>query len=242
MSNSRTRNSASVPEIEDEQRRLILVEKAKEKLRKYKLSCSRLEAKKGLEPLKTVDGKPVQNAIMFNQWEKQLTNWMKTVNVYWAVDPNTTEERKLKHSKHHKRALETLYICLESAVVDPVAKAEVQDETNQEDGLKALQRLRKYFKREKDEINLESVEEEFRNCKPYRGETIDACLLRVRQYEVLLANTERKKTDSEVLTIIKRNLPREFSEFKLRYAMKEGVQRDVLELLTCVHSVPKEVA
>lgn len=128
MSNSRSRNSASVPEIEDEQRRLILVEKAKEKLRKYKLSCSRLEAKKGLEPLKTVDGKPVQNAIMFNQWEKQLTNWMKTVNVYWAVDPNTTEERKLKHSKHHKRALETLYICLESAVVDPVAKAEVQDE------------------------------------------------------------------------------------------------------------------
>jgi len=82
MSNSRSRNSASVPEIEDEQRRLILVEKAKEKLRKYKLSCSRLEAKKGLEPLKTVDGKPVQNAIMFNQWEKQLTNWMKTVNVY----------------------------------------------------------------------------------------------------------------------------------------------------------------
>lgn len=219
-------DSASGSSIEEEKRRLELVELAKEKLKKYKLSCTRLEAKKGLEPLKTVDGKPVQNAILFNQWEKQLVNWMKTVNIYWAVNPNTSEEKKSKHAKDYKKALETLYICLESAVVDHVAKAEVQDERNQENGAAALIRLRSYFQREKDEINLESVEEEFRACKPSKGETIEAWLLRIRQFEVLLANTERKKTDSEVLTIIKRNLPKEFSEFKLKYAMKEGVQRD----------------
>ena len=212
--------------VEEEQRRLEMVELAKEKLKKYKLSCTRLEAKKGIEPLKTTDGKPVQNAIIFNQWEKQLVNWMKTVNIYWAVNPSTSEEKKAKHRKNYVKALETLYICLESAVVDPVAKAEVQDERNQDDGAKALARLRDYFKKEKDEINLEFIEDDFRACKPSKGETIEAWLLRIRQFEVLLSNTERKKTDSEVLTIIKRNLPKEFSEFKLKYAMKEGVQRD----------------
>ena len=203
------KESAGESAIEEERKYLELVELAKEKMKKYKLSCTRLEAKKGLELLKTTDGKPVQNAILFNQWEKQLVNWMKTVNIYWAVSPNTTEGKKAKHKKEYMKAMETLYICLESAVVDPVAKAEVQDDRNMEDGALALERLRSYFKKEKDEINLESVEEEFRACKPAKGETIEAWLLRIRQFEVLLANTERKKTDSEVLTIIKRNLPKQ---------------------------------
>ena len=216
----------STPNIDKEKKKLELVELAKAKLKKYKLSCTRLEAKRGLEPLVTSDGKPVQNAVCFHQWEKLLTNWMKTVNIFWAVDPNTSDETKSKHGKDLKDALETLYICLESAVVDPVAKAEVQDGRNEEDGARALARLRSYFKKEKDEINLELMEEEFRLCKPSKGETIEAWLLRVRQYEVLLSSTERKKTDSEVLAVIKKNLPKEFSEFKLRYAMKEGVQRE----------------
>jgi transposase InsO family protein len=226
MPPTRSNNSNVDADLQKEMDRILLLERAKEKLKKYKLSCTRLEAKKGLEPLVTKDGLPVQNAIIYNQWEKQLVNWMKTVNVYWAVDPNTTEEKKNKHAKAHAKALETLYICLESAVQDPVAKAEVQDEGNQEDGAKALKALKDYFKKEKDEVNLESVEEEFRDCKPAKGETIEAWLLRIRQFEVLLANTERKKTDSEVLCIIKKNLPREFAEFKLKYAMKEGVKRE----------------
>ena len=216
----------STPNIDKEKKKLELVELAKAKLKKYKLSCTRLEAKRGLEPLVTSDGKPVQNAVCFHQWEKLLTNWMKTVTIFWAVNPNTSDETKSKHGKDLKDALETLYICLESAVVDPVAKAEVQDGGNEEDGARALARLRSYFKKEKDEINLELMEEEFRLCKPGKGETIEAWLLRVRQYEVLLSSTERKKTDSEVLAVIKKNLPKEFSEFKLRYAMKEGVQRE----------------
>ena len=212
--------------MDKELKKQMLVEKAREKLQKYKLSCTRLEAKRGLEPLKTTDGKPVQNAILFHQWEKQLVNWMKTVNIYWAVSASTPAEKKTKHAKTYAKALETLYICLESAVQDPVARAEVQDERNDEDGVKALRRLREYFQREKDEVNLEAIEEDFRACKPSSGETIEAWLLRIHQFEVLLANTERKKTDSEVLTIIKRNLPREFAEFKLKYALKEGVKRD----------------
>ena len=204
----------------------MTVELAKEKLQKYKLSCTRLEAKKGLEPLTTRDGHPVQNAMAFNQWERQLVNWMKTVNVYWAVDPATSATKKVKHAKQYAQALETLYICLESAVLDPVAKAEVQNEANGCDGGLALSRLRDYFRKEKDEINLEAIEDDFRACKPTPGETIEAWLLRIRQFEVLLLNTERRKTDSEVLTIIKRNLPKDFSDFKLKYAMKEGVKRD----------------
>jgi hypothetical protein len=213
-------------EMDKEMKKQMTAELAKEKLQKYKLSCTRLEAKKGLEPLTTRDGHPVQNAMAFNQWEKQLVNWMKTVNVYWAIDPSTSMEKKGKHAKQYTKALETLYICLESAVLDPVAKAEVQDEANGCDGARALARLQTYFRKEKDEINLEAIEDDFRACKPAPGETIEAWLLRIRQFEVLLSNTERKKTDSEVLTIIKRNLPKEFGEFKLKYAMKEGVQRD----------------
>ena len=149
----------SNPNIDKEKKRLELIELANGKLKKYKLSCTQLEAKKGLEPLVTTDGKPVQNAVHFNQWEKQLVNWMKTINIFWAVDPNTSDKTKSKHEKDLKAALETLYICLESAVVDPVAKAEVQDDKNEADGAKALARLRSYFKKEKDEINLELIEE-----------------------------------------------------------------------------------
>ena len=61
--------------IDKELKKQLLVEKAKEKLQKYKLTCTRLEAKKGLEPLNTADGKPVQNAITFSQWEKLVGRW-----------------------------------------------------------------------------------------------------------------------------------------------------------------------
>ena len=228
-------------EMEKELKKQLTAELAKEKLQKYKLSCTRLEAKKGLEPLSTRDGYPVQNAIAFNQWEKQLVNWMKTVNVYWAVNPSTNDEKKVKHAKQYMKALETLYICLESAVLDPVAKAEVQDEDNEGNGEKALVRLREYFRKEKDEINLEAIEDDFRACKPTPGETIEAWLLRIRQFEVLLLNTERKKTDSEVLTIIKRNLPKEFNEFKLKYAMKERLLCASPEEMGTVSAVSRQV-
>ena len=111
MSAPRARRSIENIDIEEEQRKLLLLELAKEKLRKYQLSCTRLEAKRGLEPLKTHDGKPIQNAIIFHQWERQLINWMKTVNVFWAVDPKTSNEKKNKHAKEWTKALETIYIC-----------------------------------------------------------------------------------------------------------------------------------
>ena len=83
---STTSNNSNVDaDLQKEMDRILLLERAKEKLKKYKLSCTRLEAKKGLEPLVTKDGLPVQNAIIYNQWEKQLVNWMKTVNVYLSL-------------------------------------------------------------------------------------------------------------------------------------------------------------
>ena len=123
--------ASSTSTVDKELKKQILIEKAKEKLQKYKLACTRLEAKKGLEVLSTTDGRPVQNAIVFNQWEKQLVSWMKTVNIFWAVSPDTPASKFTKHKKEYVKALETLYICLETAVVDPVARAEVQDDSKQ---------------------------------------------------------------------------------------------------------------
>ena len=100
--------------MDKELKKQLLVEKAREKLQKYKLSCTKLEAKKGLEPLKTCDGKPVQIAILFHQWEKQLVNWMKTVNIHWAVSASTTAEKKKKHAK--------AYACLSLCVLCIIKK------------------------------------------------------------------------------------------------------------------------
>src|SRR5690348_16267748 len=151
---------------EQEYQRLLAQEKAKEKIKKYKIACTVIEAKKGLDDLATKDGRPVENAVIFNQWLEKFTNWARTVNVYWALDPDTPPEKKEKHKKQFDKAVEVIYICLCSAVKSTVALAVVQDKANAQDGCKALKALKAYFLKEKDEINLEEIDEDLRTCRP----------------------------------------------------------------------------
>lgn len=211
---------------EQEYQKLLAQERAKEKIKKYKIACTVIEAKKGLDDLTTKDGRPVENAVIFNQWMEKFMNWAKTVNVYWVLDPDTSLEKKEKHKKQFDKAVEVIYICLCSAIKCHVALAVVQDKAINQDGCKALKALKAYFLKEKDEINLEEIEEDLHACKPAKGETVESWLNRLKQFELLLSTTERKKTDSEMLTIIKRNLPKEFADFKAKFALKEGVHRE----------------
>ena len=212
--------------FDQEYQKLLAQERAKEKIKKYKLACTVIEAKQGLDDLVTKDGRPVENAVTFNQWLERFMNWAKTVNVYWALDLNTSLAKKEKHKKQFDKAVEVIYICLCSAVKSSVALAVVQDEANNHDVCKALKALKAYFLKEKDEINLEEIEEDLQTCKPAKNETIESWLNRIKQYELLLSTTERKKTDSEMLTVIKRNLPKEFTDFKARFALKECWKRE----------------
>ena len=49
---------------EQEYQKLLAHERAKEKINKYKIACTVIEAKKGLDDLATKDGRPVENAVL----------------------------------------------------------------------------------------------------------------------------------------------------------------------------------
>ena len=137
---------------EQEYQKLLAQERAKEKIKKYKIACTVIEAKKGLDDLTTKDGRPVENAVIFNQWMEKFMNWAKTVNVYWVLDPDTSLEKKEKHKKQFDKAVEVIYICLCSAIKCHVALAVVQDKAINQDGCKALKALKAYIVAKRAEI------------------------------------------------------------------------------------------
>ena len=188
------------------------LEKAK---KKYKVK----ETKRELASLVVVTGKKVQNACVFRQWEKKLRSWLKLANCIWIL---RSPQRKAKYPSLFTLSDEHMYIAIESAVTDRVLLSLVQSDAVGESGTKALEALQSHFSLEDDEFTIDLLDNTLQNCFINKDETVEEWLVRRKELEDLLSSTYRKKTDDQLLTLLRKSLPEPLKEVNKQLTIKGG--------------------
>ena len=174
--------------------------KLKEAKKKYKVR----EVKRDLAALTVKTGKKIENACAFTQWSKKLRSWQKSSNTFWIVN---CSHRKDKYPSLFKTADEWLYIAIEGAIVDRVLLSLVQADSVGESGLKAIETLRQHFSLVGDEFTIDTLDQTLEQCRIQKGETVEEWLVRRHELEDLLATTYRRKTDDQLLTLLRKSIP-----------------------------------
>ena len=172
----------------------------KEAKKKYKIK----EVKRDLAALVVTTGKKIENACTFTQWSKKLRSWQKSTNTFWIVN---CSHRKAKYPTLFNCADEWLYIAIEGAIVDRVLLSLVQASSVNESGLRALEALRQYFSLVGDEFTIDTLDQTLEQCNILKGETVEEWLVRRHELEDLLATTYRRKTDDQLLTLLRKSIP-----------------------------------
>ena len=193
----------------------ISAEKKRKLKKKYKIK----EPKRELARLTVVSGKKIENACKFAQWEKKLRSWEKSANIVWIYD---RPDIKAKYPSLFRRADEALFIAIEGAVSDRVLLNIVQSDRVKESGVRALRHLRKHFNLSKDVFAVDLLDDTLTNCHINRGETVEEWLVRRRELEDLLGTTDRQKTDSQLLTLLRKSIPEELKEVNRQLTISGG--------------------
>ena len=194
---------------------MISAEKKRKMKKKYKIR----EPKRDLAKLTIVSGKKIENACRFVQWEKKLRSWEKSANIVWIHD---RPEVKAKYPSLFYKADETLFIAIEGAVNDRVLLNLVQSDRVKESGVRALRYLRRHFNLSRDVFAVDLLDDALTNCSINKGETVEEWLVRRRELEDLLGTTDRQKTDSQLLTLLRKSIPEELKEVNKQLTITGG--------------------
>ena len=190
-------------------------EKKDKAKRKYKVK----ETKRELAQLTIVSGKKVQNACTYVQWKKKVRSWEKSANVVWVFDK---PELRAKYNSLFLKADQAIFIAIENAIVDRVVLNLVQSDLVGESGVRAIEELDKYFDLSGDEFSVDILDDSLTECRINKGETVEEWLVRRSELEELLAMTDRKKSDNQLLTLLRKSIPNELKEVNKQLTIHSG--------------------
>ena len=166
-----------------------------------------------------VTGKKVKNACAFRQWEKKVRSWLKLSNCIWIL---RSPSRKAKYPSLFTLADEHFYIGIEGAITDRVLLSIVQSDEVGESGIRALTALQNHFSLVDDEFTIDLLDNTLQTCFIMKDETVEEWLVRRRELEELLAGTYRKKSDDQLLTLLRKSLPEPLKEVNKQLTIKGG--------------------
>ena len=177
------------------------------------------ETKRELAQLTIVSGKKVQNACTYIQWKKKVRSWEKSANVVWVFDK---PELRAKYNSLFLKADQAIFIAIENAIVDRVVLNLVQSDLVGESGVQAIEELDKYFDLSGDEFSVDILDDSLTECRINKGETVEEWLVQRSELEELLAMTDRKKSDNQLLTLLRKSIPNELKEVNKQLTIHSG--------------------
>jgi hypothetical protein len=152
-----------------------------------------------------------------------MRSWLRLVglhNLLSKTDLEIADDQVLKEIDADFHAL------LNSATTDMTASSIIIQ--SGDSGVKAWKALQVYYA-SNDLQAIEKLKVKIEGCRPEKGENIEKWLIRLRQMESILCTTGHRKSDDEMIAIIKWNLPSKFNNFLQIMNTKKRKSRETFE-------------